>query len=168
MGVFVGAPDPKTKSFEIGVQGEELTLLNADGLSTLSLVNTTNVGLMYAATTADGRYFISFYPDTLSPGSKARVFFGPKDRVAQRSVLSESRDSTVHLEIELDGVRTQAQLNFCLGTPFGPARLQAGGVVTPLTSMEGSPGDCAGVGDAGAPPRKEVAELVAGLRFYCF
>ncbi len=185
MGVFVGPPDPKTKSFEIGVQGEELELVSATDLASFTLVDLATVRIMYAATTHDNRYFIATAPEVDYSTDKIRVFFGPKDRVLQRKVHSVNTDSSQHLEIDVDGGRTKVQLNYCNSWEgWGHSRLE-GGANAPLFPIPGSPGglqcpsfvDAGEASDAGAdaaagapalPTKpKEAAELVAGLRFYC-
>lgn len=88
MGVFRGAPDPKTKSFEIGVQGEELTLLSAADLGSFTLVNASSILVTYAATTDDGHRFMMFEPEIDRSDDKVRVFYGTDDRMLGRKVLS--------------------------------------------------------------------------------
>lgn len=142
---------------------------------------------MYDATSDDGRRLVAFTTNVDYSDDKVRVFFGPPERLAQRTLLHVYYDSTVHLEIDLDGVDTTAQLNFCLGEMFGPTRLeQRDGLTTALTPVPRTPGDCsfedagppaeAGAPDAGGavapafvpPPRLDPATELAGLRFYCF
>jgi hypothetical protein len=181
MGISTAPPDPKTKSFDITTQGEELALLEPSDLAAFILVNISSVRLMYAATTPDGQRFVAFEPDAASSESKVRVFYGPTERVAQRTVLDVNYDSSVHLRFDLDGTPTDAQLMWRNSASlWGPPRLTRGGVSTPLTPLPGSPGADWEAGpvvlDAGAdggtadltPPPAEPAALLAGLRFYCF
>lgn len=179
MGVFRGPLDPKTKTFDIGTQGEQLTLLAASDLSGFTLADVPSAHVIYAATTADAHRFMAFMPDVDYSDDKVRVFYGTDDRMTERKVYSMSEDSSIHLAFDLDGVRTNAQLTFCSSwSGWGPPRLEpAGGTPIPLTPVPGSPGagGCAGIaadaGDAGAPaptPPADPATLTAGLTFYCF
>ena len=174
MGVYRGPPEPKTKSFEIGVQGEELTLISPADLAVFTLVNITSEALVYAATTSDGHRFFVFEPTIDLSDEKVRVFYGMPDAVKQRKVISVSRDSTIQIVIDIDGVTTTAKLAFRLGSYFGAPRLEPStGEVTALVPDPGSPGDGwdappsdAGVRDAGHDA--DAATLVAGAHFVCF
>lgn len=171
MGLHRGALNDK-KTFEIGVEGEELTMVSESELAGWSLSETSSVIVLYAATTNDGRRFVAF--DRSTTTDAVRVFFGPPERMTQRRVLGESRDSTVHLTIDLDGVETNVQLNFPIsGAMFGASRLDPRGqAAIPLTPMPGSPGEerSGAFGDAGAvaSPRAEPETFVRGATFYCF
>jgi hypothetical protein len=156
MGIFRGQPDPMTKSFDIDTQGEALTFLAASDLDGFTVANIASgyEAVVYAATAADGHHFLLFQPTVDSGPNDMTVFYGLADRVAQRKLLGVVTDSTIHLDFDLDGVRTTAQLNFGPFVPsgFGPTRLQpAGGATIPLTRVTGS-----------------SADLVAGLDFLCF
>lgn len=185
MGISRGAVDPKTKSFEIGSEGEELGLLSAADLSGFQLANIASIEVMYAATTADGHRFFAFEPTIDRRDDAVRVFYGMAERVVERRVLSIGRSSAVLMEIDVEGVRTKAVLTYCLsGGTFGAARLEPeDGPTIALTPVPGSPGgvtcplgpesDAGNEGDAGAEAGAPVSPvdattLTAGMRFVCF
>jgi hypothetical protein len=185
MGIFHGDLDPKTKSFDIGTQGEQLTMLAASDLAPFTWANLTSVDVMYDATTSDGHRFIAFAPQVDYSDDKVRVFYGTPDRMIQRTLLSMSVDSTIHMEIDLDGKQTIVQISFC-GSGlqyFGPTRLedvatQARTPLIPTSRFEcsdaSSPTVDAGpdAGEGGAPstpaPPPDVAAEIAGLTFLCY
>ena len=147
----------------------------------------SNARVMYAATTAGGQRFYAFEPATRTPESRVRAFYGTPERMAERRLLFETRSSAVHLEIDLEGVRTMAVLTFCNSAgAFGSPRLLPGsGLAIALTPIPGSPGgvtcprrdlltdagDDGGVDggvDSGAPiVRVDDATLTSGVQFFC-
>src|SRR5688572_13683702 len=62
MAISNAPPDPKTKSFDIDTQGEELALIPSSDLSAFTLVNLSGRRLTYAASTPDGHRFVLFMP----------------------------------------------------------------------------------------------------------
>lgn len=180
MGVFRGPPDPKTKSFEIGVQGEELALVPAAELSRFTLVNVAGMRVDYDATTTDGHRLVVLSPTIDRTDDEVRVFYGTDDRLLERRVFGVTRSSSMRIGFDLDGTLTVAVLEFGLGPSGSAPRLEApeGGEQVPLTPVPGSPGDDwatrsspDGGADGGAsssPPRLSSEALVAGLHFYCF
>jgi hypothetical protein len=187
MGILRGPPDPATKSFEIGVQGEELALLSAADLVSFAVVNISSVRVMYDATTTEGHRFVAFTTDVDYSDDKVRLFYGTDDRLVQRRLISINVDSSTHVQLDIDGVETTAQLMFNISWDgWGPPRLQpTGGAAASallLIPVPGSPGanwawgrelpDGGLIDDAGPRPPPETiasdADLVAGLRFFCF
>jgi hypothetical protein len=162
--------DPKTKSFEIGVQGEELTLLAESDLSAFTLANISSIQVMYAATTNEGHRLVVFTTDVDYTDDKVQAFYGTDDRMIQRKVFSIFYDHAVHLDFDLDGVRTTAELIFGFSPIWGAPRLKlATGVTLPLTPVPGSPGSSVSGGDAGDGGATQLAQpavLVSGLRFF--
>jgi hypothetical protein len=178
MGIFRGALDPMTKSFEIGKDGEELTLLSQAEITSSFTLNGTSeseatMRVTYAATATEDRKLIVVEPKELSPDSQVRVFFGKSDRMIQRRVISTSRDHTIHLVFDLDGLSANALLTFCGPSPvWGPPVIKlSNGAEIALTTVEGSQ-KCArpSVNDAAATisPSLSDESLVAGHQFFCF
>jgi len=181
MAITRNGPDPGSKTF---VGGEELVLLAVSDLSTFTLANIAGVRVTYAATASDGHRFYAFEPTIDNRQGALRAFYGTADRVVERRVLSESRDLTIHLEIDLDGVPTLVQLNSCGENPyFGPTRLQPegapailltpmpGALSCPILPEAGTDAGADGGSDAGAyefTPRADDTTLVSGATFVCF
>lgn len=165
MGIYRGPPDPLTKTFEIGVQGEELALVDKSALAGLSLVNISDYRVTYDATTPDGHRLMELEPLVDPSEARIRLFYGTDDHMVQRRVLSVAVDNDLHLVVDIDGVQRKVLLAYCHGN-FGPSRIDD----VPLTSVPGMPsGDaCPSMDDGGFPRRPTSEELVKGLTFYCF
>jgi hypothetical protein len=173
IGIFRGAiVDPKSKSFEIGKE-EELSLLTQAALSSFTLESVVEANasrVSHSATTPDQRKLIVISgPLATDP---LRVFFGTSDRMAQRRVINQSVDHTLHLTFDLDGVAANALLTRCGPSPvWGSPRItMADGTSIPLTPVEGSEGCPTQLpNDAGASstPIRSGASLVAGNQFFC-
>jgi hypothetical protein len=162
MGVYRGQPDPMTKTFEIGVQGEELVLVDKSALAGFTLVNILDYRVAYDATTPDGHRVMELEPLVDFTDDRIRLFYGPDDRMEQRKILSVATDNDLHLMVDIDGVQRNVLLAYCQGN-FGPSRIDD----VPLTSVPGMPsGDACP--DGGSPARPTSEELVKGLAFYCF
>jgi hypothetical protein len=140
MGVFTGVLNAKT--FQIGQQGEALELLPASALAQFTLQNLPpSVFLEYNAQTADGRFLVVVRPTDDWTYADFRLFFGPTDRVAERTVGSVTRaldgGSTI-ITFDVDGVSATASFPVISSGPMfepGPASLTLGGSTQPLTRL---------------------------------
>jgi hypothetical protein len=105
MGVAFG-PIP-TKTFVIGEQGEELTLLPDGDVKALPIHNyPAEIEVEYSAELADGRVLVVLRPRDFNDYSEFRVFFGPPDRLEERDLTSATRQrdgGTTDIEFEVNG-----------------------------------------------------------------
>jgi len=111
MGVFSGPLD--TKSFSIGEQGEELTLLTAPELQGVPLHNyPAEILVEYSAELTDGRWLVVLRPRDFDSYEQFRVFFGPPERLAERRLLdiARARDGgSTSLVFDVDGEQAHAE-----------------------------------------------------------
>jgi hypothetical protein len=110
MGVFTGVP--ATKTFIIGEQGEELTMLTpADALKLPLHDYPAEVIVEYAADVADGRLLVVLRPRDFGDYLEFRVFFGPAEHLDERTLLEISRGrdgGSTTLAFDVEGQRATA------------------------------------------------------------
>jgi hypothetical protein len=96
-----------TKTFVIGEQGEELTLLPDGDVKALPVRNyAAEIEIEYSAELTDGRALVVLRPRDFNDYSEFRVFFGPVDRLEERELTSAARQrdgGSTDLEFEVDG-----------------------------------------------------------------
>lgn len=111
MGVVTGPLEGKT--FVIGQQGEELSLLTADAVQVLPLASyEPEILVEYAAEVEDGRALIVLRPRDFQDYSQFRVFLGPAERLDERAVskVTRARDGgSTTLEFDVDGEQAHAE-----------------------------------------------------------
>ncbi len=151
MGVYRG--ELGAKSFEIGKQGDVLTLIGADVLSTFQVRNLPgNVVVEYSATTQDGHRLLVTRPMVDWTYSDFRVFYGRADQMLERHLTNASRGSTTYISFQLDGTEYTAIFSSALSaqtqSTLGTDPIQPGQPIT----VESAPGPAS----------------VAPLSFYCF
>ncbi len=107
MGVFRG--ELKDKTFDIGVQGDVLELVDASAYASLELRNIpTGIYVEYDASASDGRRLVVTRPDVDWAYEDFRVFIGTRARMVERPVKNVSRGSTTHVTFDVDGVEHHA------------------------------------------------------------
>lgn len=135
MGIVRGPVDGKT--FDIGTQGEVLTLVGADALTGLTPKDVVdNVFVEYNATLPDGRHLFVTRPKVDWTYEDFRIFFGPPNAVLERPLVSASRGNTTYLTFTVDGTSYDAVLH--AGPPLddGHATITpAGGTAAELTLL---------------------------------
>lgn len=111
MGVVTGPLDSKT--FVVGEQGEELSLLPADAVHGLPLANyDPEIVVEYAAVVEGGRTLIALRPRDFQDYSQFRVFLGPAEHLDERAVsaVTRARDGgSTTLDFDVDGERARAE-----------------------------------------------------------
>jgi hypothetical protein len=111
MGIVFGPLS--TKTFVIGEQGEELTLLPWSDLASMAVRNLPGeVVLEYAASLPDGRQVVVTRPRDDWSYADFRVFLGVADRMVERAVSTVVRmtDGSTTIWFDLDGGAAIAQL----------------------------------------------------------
>ena len=145
MGVFNGTLTD-SKTFIIGQQGEELTVLPAGAIASMPVRNLPgDVVVEYAAALADGDVMVVTRPRDDWAYTDFRLFLGPMGAVAERKVSSVVRaldGGSTTITFDLDG--TSAVASFPVvsadgGFAPGPATLTVGGTTTPLTRQGAQP-----------------------------
>jgi len=110
MGVAAGPL--ATKTFVIGEEGEELTLLADDDVMALPIHNyPAEVVIEYSAELADGRRLLVLRPRDLRDYEEFRVFLGAADRLEERPLTSATRQrdgGTTELKFEVEGEPARA------------------------------------------------------------
>jgi len=153
MGVYRG--ELAAKSFEIGVEGDVLTLVGADVLAAFEVRNLPGgVVVEYDATTQDGHRLIVTRPMVDWTYDDFRVFYGIPGEMKERHLENASRGSTTYISFDLDGAAYTAVFPSSLSAPYEQATLGAG-----LTQ----PREPLTVAAGGSTTGDEV-----GLSFYCF
>lgn len=126
MGVFTG---PLTRTFAIGRDGEELSLMTDSDAKALPIHNyPAEILVEYAATLDDGRQLVVLRPRDFSDYMEFRVFFGPLDHLDERHVsnVTRARDGgSTTIDFEVDGEPSRAAFpvvqltvdTFAPGTP---------------------------------------------------
>jgi hypothetical protein len=145
MGVVVGTLKD-SKTFVIGQQGEELTVLPAGAIASMPVRNLPGeVVVEYAAALADGDVMVVTRPRDDWSYEDFRLFLGPMGAVAERKVNSVVRaldGGSTTIAFDLDG--TSAVASFLVifadgGFAPGPATLTVGGTTTLLTRQGAQP-----------------------------
>jgi hypothetical protein len=138
MGIVHGPIDGKT--FDVGSQGEVLTLVGPAALTGFAVKNlANNVVVEYNASLADGRRFFVTRPKVDWTYDDFRVFFGQPSDMEERPLVSASRGNTTFLTFTVDGTNYDAVLE--AGPPLGNghATVQpAGQAVSDLTLLSTS------------------------------
>jgi hypothetical protein len=145
MGVLQGTL-PDRKSFVIGQEGEELTVLASSAIANMPLRNFPGTTVAeYIATLPDGQLMLVTRPLDDVSYTDFRVFLGPVGAVAERKVSQVSRaldGGSTHVIFDLDGAQADAYFRIVVvDASFapGPATLTVGGVTTPLTRQSTLP-----------------------------
>jgi hypothetical protein len=145
MGVLQGTL-PDRKSFVIGQEGEELTVLASSAIANMPLRNFPGtVVAEYIATLPDGQLILVTRPADDVSYTDFRVFLGPVGAVAERKVSQVSRaldGGSTHVIFDLDGAQADAYFRVVsVDASFapGPATLTVGGVTTTLTRQSTLP-----------------------------
>lgn len=107
MAVFRG--EPKSKTFEIGTEGDVLELVDATAYASLAVRNIPGtVNVEYDASTSDGRRIVVTRPEVDWSYEDFRVFFGTPERMVERLVRNVSRGSSTYITFDVDGVEHDA------------------------------------------------------------
>ena len=131
MGVYRGALTDK-KSFEVGKEGDTLTLVGSDVVASFELRNLPgDIVAEYDATTADGHRIFVTRPRVDERYQDFRVFYGTPDRMEERRLVSVMRGSTTFITFELDGLEQTAVFPSRFSMPSDTARLMS----TPTASQ---------------------------------
>jgi hypothetical protein len=145
MGVLQGTL-PDRKSFVIGQEGEELTVLASSAIANMPLRNFPGTMVAeYIATLPDGQLILVTRPADDVSYADFRVFLGPVGAVAERKVFQVSRaldGGSTHVIFDLDGAQADAYFRIVLvDASFapGPATLTVGDVTTTLTRQSTLP-----------------------------
>ncbi len=145
MGVFNGTLTD-SKTFVIGQQGEELTVLPAGAVASTPVRNLPgDVVVEYAASLADGDVMVVTRPRDDWSYTDFRLFLGPMGAVAERKVESVARakdGGSTTITFDLDGSSAVASFPVVFadgGFAPGPATLTVGGTTTSLTRQGAQP-----------------------------
>jgi hypothetical protein len=145
MGVVIGGLKD-SRTFVIGEQGEELTVLPEGAIAGMPVVNLPGtVVLEYAVATTGGEILIVTRPQDGWSYEDFRLFFGSLGAIAERRVSNVTRmldgGSTIIL-FDLDGQQAKADFPVTFvdgGFAYGPATLTVGSAVMPLTRLDEAP-----------------------------
>ena len=143
MGVYRGALTDK-KSFEVGKEGDVLTLVGSDVVAAFELRNLPgDIVAEYDATIADGHRIFVTRPKVDWHYEDFRVFYGTPERMEEHRLVTASRGSTTYITFELDGLEQTAVFPSTLSSPIDTARLMSGPTTSqPLTLLTPvSPGE---------------------------
>jgi hypothetical protein len=145
MGVFNGTLTD-SKTFVIGQQGEELTVLPAEVIASTPVRNLPgDVVVEYAAALADGDIMVVTRPRDDWSYEDFRLFLGPMGAVAERKVgnVVRARDGgSTTITFDLDDSSAVASFPVVFadgGFAPGPATLTVGGNTTSLTRQGAQP-----------------------------
>ena len=145
MGVFNGTLKD-SKTFVIGQQGEELTVLPTGAIAGMPVRNLPgDVVLEYAATLTDGDVMVVTRPRDDWSYTDFRLFLGPIGAVVERkvdSVLRAKDGGSTTITFDLDGTSAVASFPVVFadgGFAAGPATLAVGGTITSLTRQDAQP-----------------------------
>ena len=149
MGVLHGTLKD-SKTFVIGQQGEELTVLPAGAIAGMPVRNLPgDVVVEYAAASADGDVMVVTRPRDDWSYTDFRLFLGPMGAVAERKVSNVLRaldGGSTTIAFDLDGTSATASFPVVFadgGFAPGPATLTVGGSTTPLTRQGAQPAGAA-------------------------
>lgn len=139
MGVVQGSLKD-SKTFVIGQQGEELTVLDAATVAAMPLQNFPgNITVEYSATLPDGQILLVTRPTDDWTYADFRLFLGPSTGIVERAVSDVSRaldgGSTI-IGFDWDGAQASASFRVVVvDASFapGPASITVGSTTTPLT-----------------------------------
>jgi hypothetical protein len=108
MGVHRGPLSGKT--FMIGMEGEQLTLLASADVKTFTLANLPGeVNIEHLGTLPDGRLLLVTSPAVDFNYQAFRLFFGPRDHLVERTgSLQVTRGSYTRLTFDVDGHKAEA------------------------------------------------------------
>ena len=139
MGVLQGILTDR-KSFVIGQEGEELTVLPSSAIAAMPLRNLPGtVFPEYVVSLPDGQVMLVTRPTDDWTYADFRLFLGPTTAVVERAVASVTRykdGGTTDIVFDLDGAQADAYfpvVSADAGFAQGPATLTIGSAVTPLT-----------------------------------
>jgi hypothetical protein len=145
MGVVIGALKD-SKTFVIGQQGEELTVLPATAIAGMPLVNLPGaIVLEYAASLPDGELLVVTRPRDDWDYTDFRVYLGNADAVTERRLTSATRaldGGSTHIVFDLDGQAADAYFPVVFadgGFAPGPATLTVAGNTRPLVRLDIAP-----------------------------
>jgi len=145
MGVFNGTLTDR-KTFVIGEQGEELTVLPVGAVAGMPVHNLSgDVVVEYAAALADGDVMVVTRPRDDWSYEDFRLFLGPMGAVAERSVGNVVRGKdggSTTITFDLDGSSAVASFPVVFadgGSAPGLATLTVGGTTTSLTRQGAQP-----------------------------
>ena len=145
MGVVQGALKDR-KSFTIGQDGEELTVLPNTTVAGMPLKNFPGTTLLeYAATLPDGRIILVTRPSDDWSYSDFRLYLGDSNAIAERTVISVSRahdGGSTSIVFDFGGSNATASFKVVLvDASFapGPATLTLGGTTETLTRQSTMP-----------------------------
>jgi hypothetical protein len=134
MGLYRGALP--TKTFEIGKDGDVLTIVGTDVVRAFELRNLPgDVVAEYDARTADGHRLFVTRPKTDGHDEDFRVFYGTPERMEERELVSATRGSTTYLVFAVDGVEHTAVFPSQLSAPSVTPRLSSAGSSQALTVL---------------------------------
>jgi hypothetical protein len=135
-----------SKTFVIGQQGEELTVLPTGAIAATAVRNLPGeVVVEYVATLSDGDVMVVTRPRDDWSYTDFRLFLGPLGAVAERQVSNVSRmkdGGSTTITFELDGGSAVASFPVVFadgGFASGPATLSLGGNTTPLGRQVAQP-----------------------------
>jgi hypothetical protein len=145
MGLVIGELKD-SKTFVIGQQGEELTVLPNDAVAGMPVQNLPGtVELEYAASLATGEVLVVTRPRDDWDYTDFRVYMGSVGALAERHLTSATRfldGGSTHIIFELDGQSADAYFPVVFadgGFARGPATLTVAGSALPLTLLDAAP-----------------------------
>lgn len=145
MGVVIGTLED-SKTFVIGQQGEELTVLPAEAIAGMPIRNLPGtVVLEYAASLDNGDVLVVARPRDDWSYEDFRLFLGNVGAVTERRVSNVTRmrdGGSTLIDFDLDGQPAQASFPVLFvdgGFAPGPATLTVAGTTTPLTRQDAAP-----------------------------
>jgi hypothetical protein len=170
MGVLQGTLTDR-KTMVIGQDGEELTVLASTTIASMPLRNLPgDVFVEYVATLTDGQVMLVTRPVDDWTYSDFRLFLGPPNTVAERTVDSVTRlkdGGTTTIVFQLDGTQASAYFPFVradAGVVRAPATLTVAGVTSSLTRQTTPPSGTSYICQAAPGCDVDVAmKTIAGL-----
>lgn len=145
MGVVTGALKD-SKTFVIGQQGEELSVLPASAIAGMPLANLPGtIVLEYAATVPTGELLVVTRPRDDWDYTDFRVFVGGVDAVTERRLISATRaldGGSTHIVFDLDGQNADAYFPVVYADAsfaHGQATLTLAGSSSPLVWLDTAP-----------------------------
>jgi len=145
IGVLVGVLKD-SKTFVIGEEGEELSVLAAGAIAAMPVRNLPgDVVVEYVAALTDGQVMVVTRPRDDWAYPDFRLFLGPMGAVAERTVSNVGRmldGGSTKITFDLDGTSAVASFPIVYadgGFAPGPATLTSGGTTAPLTRQGSQP-----------------------------